>query len=78
MNQSQVKPAEWIEVRDHVGKMLFKYNPWENVIEIQRGSMVYDLIKLDEIRVRFGVKVIEIPEPPAGSVTVLPASSIDR
>lgn len=38
----------WVEVRDDNGKLLFKYNPIKNLIEIvQRGR--YTLIDLDRI-----------------------------
>jgi len=45
----------WVEVRNSSGKLLFKYNPYTNMIEIRIGASVYHLIKLEEIRVKYGV-----------------------
>jgi hypothetical protein len=61
----------WIEIRDHRGSLLFKYDPVRNMIQYQRGSMVYDLIKLDEIRAQAGVVPALPPDPPAAIVTVV-------
>ncbi len=44
----------WLEIRNSSGHLLFRYNPFTNEIEMRRGSFVYDLIRLDEIRVKAG------------------------
>lgn len=44
-----------------MGKFLFKYDPIKNVIELRRGSLVFDVIELDRIRERAGVQV-ELPK----------------
>jgi hypothetical protein len=47
----------WVEVRDRSGRLLFKYNPFTNTVEIKKGGGPgnYTLIKLDEIRKQHGV-----------------------
>ena len=70
------EPAHrWIEVRDHIGKLLFKYDPFHNWIQIQRGSMVYDLVKLDELRLKHGIKIGTSQDAGLEVVTLVP---IDR
>lgn len=44
----------WIEIRDRSGRLLFKYDPRENRIEIKKGGDVYTVVKLDEIRQKHG------------------------
>lgn len=66
--------SEWIEIRDSRGGILFKYNPYTNQIEFRRGSMVYDLIKLDEIRARLGI----IPANPPAGADIVTVSTIDK
>lgn len=54
MTNNNDRPV-WIEIRDQSNRMLFKYNPSRNVIEIkQKNSDVYVQIKLDEIRLKHG------------------------
>lgn len=48
---------QWIEVRNDKNKLLFKYNPITNTIELYGGNAVYQYIKLDEIREKYGVPV---------------------
>lgn len=51
----QPKEITWIEVRDASGKLILKYNPARNMIEIKpKNSDVYILIKLDELRLKLG------------------------
>lgn len=45
----------WIEVRNSSGHLLFRYNPYDNSIEMKKGGIVYDLIRLDEIRGNYGI-----------------------
>lgn len=45
----------WVEVRDRGGRLLFKYNPQDNVVEIKKGGDTYTIVKLDEIRRKHGV-----------------------
>lgn len=63
-----------VEIRDHVGKLLFKYNPVTNEIQIQRGALVYDLIKLDEIRTKYGV----IPPAISAGADIVIVQPIDK
>jgi hypothetical protein len=51
----------WIDVRNSAGHLLFRYNPYSNEIEFRKGGYAYDVIRLDEIRAKFGV--IELAEP---------------
>lgn len=44
----------WVEVRDRGGRLLFKYNPKDNVVEIKKGGDTYTVVKLDEIREKHG------------------------
>lgn len=69
------KKPQWIEIRDHVGKLLFKYDIVNNVIEIRRGSMVYDYIKLDEIRAEHGI-LAAMPAP--STYEVVTVQPIDK
>lgn len=48
---------EWIEIRDGRNRLLFKYNPHTNEVEFRAGQAVYQIIKLDEIRVKYGVLI---------------------
>jgi len=59
----------WLEIRDASGRLLFKYDPINNQVELRRGSIAYELIKLDEIRKRHGVPV-ETPVQVDGIVVV--------
>lgn len=53
--------AEWIEIRDASGKLLFKYDPAHNVIELkQKNSDAYVLIRLDEIRLKHGYTPVDM------------------
>lgn len=72
---SDDKPPQWIEIRDRRGTLLFKYDMVNNVIELQRGALVYDLIKLDEIRANHGIIP---PAVPSDNVTVVTVSTIDK
>lgn len=47
----------WIDIRNSAGHLLFRYNPYTNEIEFKKGGYAYDLIRLDEIRVKYGVVV---------------------
>lgn len=53
----------WLEIRNSAGHLLFRYNPFTNEIEFRKGGHAYDLVRLDEIRVKFGA--IEPPAEPA-------------
>lgn len=53
---------EWIEIRDSSGHLLMRYNPFSNCIELKRNGKVYDLIKLDEIREKYGIILASKPE----------------
>lgn len=61
--------STWVEIRDRSGKLLFKYNPVRNEVEIKKGGDIYMLIKLDEIREKHGVipPHLESSEAVAGS-----------
>lgn len=61
----------WLEIRDASGRLLFKYDPINNQVELRRGSICYELVKLDEIRRRHGVPV-EIPNQVEGIIIVQP------
>lgn len=54
-NNGSTPEVDWIEIRDGRGRLLFKYNPVRNEIEIKESSSdVYALIRLDEIRLKRG------------------------
>jgi hypothetical protein len=57
----------WLDIRNSAGHLLFRYNPWTNEIEFRKGGYAYDVIRLDEIRVQFGI--IELEEP--GSMLIV-------
>ena len=65
----------WLEIRDASGRLLFKYDPINNCVELRRGSIAYELIKLDEIRRRHGVPV-DIPVQVDGVFIVHPAPKV--
>lgn len=46
----------WVEIRDRSNRLLFKYDPATNEVEIKKGGGPgnYTLIKLDEIRQQHG------------------------
>lgn len=51
----------WIEVRDASGKLLFKYDPAHNIIELkQKGSDAYVIIRLDELRLKHGYTPVDM------------------
>lgn len=63
----------WVEVRDHNKKLLFKYDPFRNMIFLQeRRGAVSLLISLDHLRHKYGV----LPDAPQdiviGSETIMP------
>lgn len=45
----------WIEIRNSAGHLLFRYNPFTNEIEFKKNGYVYDLIRLDNIRAKYGI-----------------------
>ena len=45
--------SQWIEIRNDKNKLLFKYNPFNNEIELYAGGGVYQIVKLDEIRRKY-------------------------
>ena len=47
----------WLDIRNSSGHLLFRYNPYTNEVEFKKNGHVYDLVRLDEIRVHY--KVIE-------------------
>lgn len=49
-----MKEEIWIEIRDRSGRLLFKYDPIDNKVEIKKGGDVYTVVKLDEIRQKHG------------------------
>lgn len=60
----------WIEIRDYAGRLLFKYDPFKNIIEVRRGSMVFDLIELDRLRAKAGIPVEMPDDKPMDTVTL--------
>lgn len=48
--------SKWVEIRDRSNRLLFKYDPSTNTVEIKKGGGPgnYTLIKLDEIREKHG------------------------
>lgn len=44
----------WIEIRNSAGHLLFRYNPQTNEIEMKKGGFVYEIIRLDNIRAKYG------------------------
>lgn len=47
--------VQWIEIRDSRNRLLFKYNPARNEVEVKpRDSDIYTIIRLDEIRIKHG------------------------
>jgi hypothetical protein len=62
---STAPQAGWIEIRDTSGKMLFRYDPFQNVVQIKQNKHV-QVVELDRIRSRYGV-----PVPAAQKETVI-------
>jgi hypothetical protein len=51
----------WIEIRDASNKLLFKYDPVHNAVEIKpKQSDAYLLIRLDEIRLKHGYTPVDL------------------
>lgn len=58
MNKEEVV---WIEVRDVSGKLLFKYNPVRNEVELKpKGSDTYVIVRLDELRIKHGYTPLDM------------------
>lgn len=55
----------WVEIRDAAGKLLFRYDPFENVVQVKRDKHV-QVVELDQIRSKFGVSV-----PPARQEVII-------
>jgi len=49
----------WLDIRNSAGHLLFRYNPYTNEVEFKKGGFVYELIRLDEIRVKCGAVKFE-------------------
>lgn len=47
--------SQWVEIRNSAGHLLFRYNPYTNEVEFRKGGYVYDLIRLDNIRAKYGI-----------------------
>lgn len=55
MSGNNGNTPDWVEIRDARGRLLFKYNPTRNEIEIKpRDSDIYTMVRLDEIRLKLG------------------------
>lgn len=51
----------WIEIRDASGKLLFKYDPVHNMVEIKpKQSDAYLLVRLDELRLKHGYTPVDL------------------
>lgn len=59
----------WLDIRNSAGHLLFRYNPFTNEIELRSKGVVYELIRLDELRSKYGV-VEGSPEKPLGAVVI--------
>lgn len=55
--------SRWVEVRNTSGHLLFLYDPFANIIEIKKGGIVYDHVRLDEIREKHGIIPVVKKEP---------------
>lgn len=51
-----------VEIRDSSGRLLFKYNPQTNEIEIKKGGDGFYCVELDEIRRKYGF-LPSVPTP---------------
>lgn len=54
------KPT-WIEVRDASQKLLFKYDPVHNIVELKpKSSDTYIIVRLDELRLKHGYTPVDM------------------
>lgn len=63
----------WIEVRNSAGHLLFRYNPFTNEIVLRLKGVTYELVKLDEIRSRYGRLVDNVSDGKIVETILLPA-----
>lgn len=52
---TEIDKSIWVEIRDSRRRLLFRYNPATNIIEIKpKNTDVHCLVHLDDIRRKYG------------------------